>query len=374
MKYGKDRTWAEVSLDNLAYNFKSLSSLIGDNCSLMAVVKGNAYGHGAVSVSKKLEDLGCRHFGTATIEEAMELRENGIFSHILILSPIAKEHINIAIDNKLIISVSDYSHAEVVSSVASYLGKNIEVHLMIDTGMCRYGMAVYKDMNGCIDEAVKINSLPSINLTGVFTHFAAGGDKSEDSFTKNQLAFYKSFIDGVEKKGLKLIHHCGNSPVTLRFPEAHYDMVRVGTVLYGLVPQGCSADVNPIMELKSKINYIKDIDAGDTVGYNRMFRAVKSTRIAIIPFGFVDGIHRRATNKVEMLLHGQRVRTIGKICMDLCFLDITGIPNVKIGDVVTIFGSEGLCCVSPYEITSTYPGSAPELIAMLGNRIPRFYI
>ncbi|WP_066456502.1 MULTISPECIES: alanine racemase [Anaerotruncus] len=374
MKYEHDRTWAEISLDNLDYNYRTLSDLVGPGCTVMAVIKGNFYGNGAITAARSLEEAGCRWMGLATIEEAMELREKGITAEMLLLGPICPEHTKIAIDNNLTIPMLDYAYAREISKAARSVGKTVRAHMKVDTGMCRYGMMVSKNLAQCVDETMQIAALPGIELTGVFTHFASGGDPAEDAFTMGQLANYRAYAEALEARGLKLLRHCANSPVSLRFPEARYDMVRVGTLLCGFNPFGCGVELKPVMQVRARILSIKQLDPGDTIGYNRLFTCERPTIVAIIPFGFVDGIHRSASNRAQMLLHGKRVTLVGKICMDLCFLDITDVPEAKIGDVVTIFGEDSGVFLSPYEITASYPGSAPELSAVIGTRVPRFYL
>ena len=373
MKYECDRTWAEVSLDRLAENYQTLSAWTGPSCKVLCVVKGNAYGHGAVEVSKELERIGCAILGVATIEEAMELRENGIKLPILLLGPITPIHTALAIEQDFIVPLINESYAKEVSNAAAAAGKTIEAHLKIDTGMCRYGLSVGKDMDGCVEEALRMTKLPHIRVTGVFTHFAAAGDPAEDAFTHGQMELFREFSDCMAAAGVTLIRHCANSPATIRFPEVHYDMIRTGTLLYGFNLFGGPA-LKPVMELKTRILQIKRLEPGDTVGYGRLFTCLRPTVLAIVPFGFVDGIHRAASNHASMLVNGKPARIVGKICMDLCFLDVTDIPDVRIGQTVTVFGWDHGVYQSAYELTNCYPGSAPELTAVLGTRVPRFYL
>lgn len=373
MNYERDRAWAEVSLDRLADNYHKLSEFVGPSCKVLCVIKGNAYGHGAVEVSKELERAGCEILGAATIEEAMELREHGIKLPVLLLGPINPAYAALAAEQGFIVPLIDAAHAEELSAAAAAAGKTIEVHLKIDTGMSRYGLSVGKDMDGCVAEALHMTKLPNLRVTGVFTHFAVANIPEEDAFTRRQMTLFRTFSDRMEQNGVKLLRHCANSPGTLRFPEVHYEMIRTGTLLYGFNQYGV-VDLEPVMELKARITQIKRLDAGDTIGYGRLFTCERPTTIAIVPFGFVDGIHRAASNKACMLVNGKPARIVGKICMDLCFLDVTDIPDVKEGQIVTVFGWDHGVYQSAYALTDAYPGSAPELTAVLGTRIPRFYL
>lgn len=373
MKYERDRAWAEVSLDHLAENFKKLSAWVGPSCGVLCVIKGNAYGHGAVEVSRELERAGCEILGAATIEEAMELREHGVGLPVLLLGPITPVHTALAAEQGFIIPLIGEDCAREISAAATAAGKTVEAHLKIDTGMCRYGLSVGKDMEGCVAEALRITQLPNIRVTGVFTHFAVAGDPAEDAFTHEQMQLFREFASRMEAAGVKLTRHCANSPATIRFPEVHYDMIRTGTLLYGFNPFG-GIDLKPVMELKTRILQIKHLDPGDTIGYGRLFTCQRPTVIAIVPFGFVDGIHRAASNQASMLVNGKPAKIVGKICMDLCFLDVTDIPDVQVGQTVTVFGWDHGVYQSAYALTNCYPGSAPELTAVLGTRIPRFYL
>ena len=373
MKYERDRTWAEVSLDHLASNFRKLSEWTGPSCDVLCVVKGNAYGHGAVEVSRELERVGCKILGVATIEEAVELREAGVKLPVLLLGPITPVHTALAIEQNFIIPLINETYAKQISDAAVAAGKVIEAHLKIDTGMCRYGLSVDKDMDGCVEEALRMVKLPNIRVTGVFTHFAVAGDPYEDNFTHRQMDLFRTFWERMDAAGVKLIRHCANSPATIRFPEVHYEMIRTGTLLYGFNPFG-GLELEPVMELKTRITQIKHLNPGDTVGYGRLFTCRRPTVIAIVPFGFVDGIHRAASNKAYMLVNGKPAKIVGKICMDLCFLDVTDIEDVTVGQVVTVFGWDHGMYQSAYALTDTYPGSAPELTAVLGTRVPRFYL
>ena len=330
MNYERDRAWAEVSLDRLADNYHKLSEFVGPSCKVLCVIKGNAYGHGAVEVSKELERAGCEILGAATIEEAMELREHGIKLPVLLLGPINPAYAALAAEQGFIVPLIDAAHAEDLSAAAAAAGKTIEAHLKIDTGMSRYGLSVGKDMDGCVAEALHMTKLPNLRVTGVFTHFAVAIIPEEDAFTRRQMTLFRTFSDRM--------------------------------------------DLEPVMELKARITQIKRLDAGDTIGYGRLFTCERPTTIAIVPFGFVDGIHRAASNKTCMLVNGKPARIVGKICMDLCFLDITDIPDVEEGQVVTLFGWDHGVYQSAYALTNAYPGSAPELTAVLGTRIPRFYL
>jgi len=372
MKYERDRAWAEISLDNLAENYQKLSVWTGPSCKVLCVIKGNAYGHGAVEVSRELERIGCKILGAATIEEAMELRENGIKLPVVLLGPINPKYAALAVEQGFVVPLINEVDAKAVSDAAVAAGKTVEAHLKIDTGMCRYGLSVDKDMDACVAEALRMTKLPNLHVTGVFTHFAVAGDPNEDEFTHRQMDLFRVFSDRMAAAGVKLTRHCANSPTTIRFPEVHYDMIRTGTLLYGFNPFG-GIELKPVMELKTRITQIKHLNPGDTIGYGRLFTCERPSVIAIVPFGFVDGIHRAASNKATMLVNGQPAKIVGKICMDLCFLDVTNIPDVEVGQIVTIIGWDHGAYQSGYGITDSYPGSAPELTAVLGTRIPRFY-
>lgn len=374
MQYEQSRTWAEISLDNLIYNYQKLSNLVGPSCDIMTVVKANAYGHGAVHVSHEIQESGGKFLGVSTIQEAMELRENNITIPILILGTISPMYTAIAFKNDITIAIFDYEYARKISDAAVEKGGKLNVHIKVDTGLARFGISIHKNMKKAIEETLRIAELPGIKLSGVFTHFAVGGDKTQDNYSLMQLNHFNTYADTLLNKGLKLLRHCANSPVTLRFPQARFDMVRLGTLIYGMNPFGFNLDLKPIMELKSRIMSIRYLDIDDSIGYDKMFTAQRLSKIALIPFGYADGVHRCCSNQAHVLVNGKRVKLIGKIGMDISFADITDVPEVKVDDVVTIFGQDQDEFISVYEYTNLYPGSAPELTCMLGRRVPKFYI
>jgi alanine racemase len=374
MQYQRNRTWMEVSLDDLEYNFRLLSDLIGPSCAVMGVIKGNACGLGAVRVAQELQTAGCRFFGAATLEEAVELRDAGIIRPILLLGVIDFAYVSVCLDYRVTLPVLDLAYAAALSDLAHRRGRRLDVHLKVDTGLSRYGIPLDKDMDGALQQAMNIATLPGLALRGVFTHVACAGDPKEDDFTLRQFTLFRRFTEQLAASGLRLTRHCANSPVTLRFPQERYELVRTATILYGFNVFQPDFPLREVASLKTRIIATKEMNPGDSLSYDRLFTAERKTRIGLVPFGYGDGLPRLCTNRAFFLVRGKKARVVGKLCMDLCFIDITDIPEVREGDMVTVFGRDGDAFQSVFDIVNLYPGSAPELTAVLGRRIPRFYL
>ena len=372
MNYEKRRSWAEISLENLTDNYHLLTKLAAP-AKVIAVLKANAYGHGAVPVSKALEKVGCAHFAVATPEEAVELRESGSSAQILVLGAADDPaYVRIAAQMDITLPVFDAYHAKMLASRAG--GIPLKVQWKVDTGLGRYGYTLRDDtIEAAVEQAKQIAATHSLILTGVWTHIACANAPQEDEYTAHQLALFDRLVQGVRAAGLHVAFHCANSPVTLRFPAAHYDFVRPGNALYGFAPYS-DIPLKPVLSLKGRIIYIHSLRPGDSLSYGRLFIAQRPTQVAIVPLGYADGIQRCTTNRMQALVHGIQVPCIGKLCMDCTAVDITDVPCASIGDVVTFVGTDGGRTLRAEDITGLYPGSGPELTSVLGQRIPRIYI
>ena len=372
MEYRKRRTWAEISLDNLIDNDRLLARLAAP-ARVMAVLKANAYGHGAIPVASALEREGCVHFAVATLEEAIELRESGNCAQILVLGAADDPmYVHTAAKMDITLPVFDACHAGELASKTG--GIPLKVQWKVDTGLGRYGYTLREGTTAtAVNQARQIAATPGIFLTGVWTHMACANMPQQDEYTAHQLALFDKLVRGIRAAGLDVKFHCANSPTVLRFPHAHYDFVRPGNALYGFVPYS-DIPFKPVLALKSRILYIHQLQPGDSLSYGRLFTAQRPTKVAIIPFGYADGIQRCASNRMQALVHGIQVPSIGKFCMDCTALDITDVPQAAVGDTVTIVGTEGGRTLRVEDITGLYPGSGPELTTVLGMRIPRFYV
>ena len=371
MKYQRDRAWMEVDLDILGDNWRTIRQNIQPGAEIVVVVKANAYGLGAVPIARELERLGCRNFGVACIEEAMELREAGVGGHVLILGVIPEEYIELMFQWDFSVPVSSLSQAEYYSRLAQRYGQTLKTHVAADVGMSRFGLVLDGQMEQAVAEALAMARLPGLAWQGVMTHFTGMENPWEREFDDHQIGLFLTFCDRLDAAGLKLPRHCSCSAITQLHPECHLDMIRVSALPFGLQPtlyRGFST--RQMFALRARIWHIKEVPLGTPVGYGPLAYTRRRTRIAVIPYGFGDGIHRIIGNRCKMLVHGKRARQIGKLCMDYCMLDITDIPEAKVWDI----GQDGEENISVFEMADLYPGSPCEVSSSIGARTPRLYL
>ena len=358
---------AEINLDAVRHNLTEIRRHIQPQAKLCAVVKANAYGHGAVEVSKIAVECGADFLAVATVEEGLQLRLAGFSLPILILGLIPADAIKISVENNLTMTVCDFDFAKKISDFAAVQNKIAKVHLKIETGMGRIGIFA----EDAVNVAEKISKLPHVELEGIFSHFA-DADSADKTFTKNQLEIFKKTCEKISEKGIKIkIRHIAESAAILEIPDAHLDMVRSGIITYGLYP---SQDVKknillkPAMKLKAKIVFLKKISAGTSIGYGRDFIARKNSVIATLPLGYADG-YIRAYKNFHVEIHGKIVPIVGRICMDQCMIDVTEI-DAKIGDEVILFGSEKISIddAANHLQTINY-----EITCLISDRVPRIF-
>ena len=302
---------------------------------MLAVVKADAYGHGAVEVCKMLYRTGCRYFAVACIEEALHLRENGIEGNILILGNTDPSYAKQLEEQELIQTVDN---AEYASALAAR-GK-VRVHIKVDTGMSRLGLYCHReeDLEPMARAIEGIAALEGLTVEGIFTHFADSDGETED-FTRKQFGLFSSLLDRLNAMGVDVgIRHCCNSAGILRFPEMHLDMVRAGLVLYGLMPSPYVNDpaLQPAMKLIARVSAVNTLKPGDAVSYGGVFKAEKEMRVAVLSIGYADGLSRALSGNLTVGINGREVPLIGRICMDLCMADLGDTP-CKAGDEAVIF-------------------------------------
>ena len=376
----RKRFWAEIDINAAEKNFNLIKNKLNKDTKLCCVVKANAYGHGAVYLSKLYEKLGADFFAVSNIEEAMQLRNNGISTPILILGYTPTSCASILAENNISQSVFSYSYAKELSKSATADGVKVKIHIKLDSGMGRIGFDCIHKREEMLQSIVDVCNMQGLENEGVFTHFALADDGADGAeFTKLQYDRFISAIDGLKDRGIEFkIRHCANSATTFEYPEYHLDMVRVGVVLYGLAPsakvRGCE-ELVPVMSLKSVISMIKEIEEGDTVSYGCTFKAEKKTKVATAPVGYADGFWRsNADNGTQMLIRGQRVNIVGRVCMDQLMLDVTGIKGVREGDYITLIGADKDEFISADELARNNNTIGYEMICSIGERVPRFYI
>ncbi len=367
------RTWAAVSTDAVAHNYRLLRERLAPSCRVIAVVKADGYGHGAPAVAQALQAAGADMFAVATADEAAELREAGIVRPLLILSytpPV--EAARLAAMNAAV-AVADSDHAAALNAAAVAAGVTLDVHIKIDTGMSRLGF-VYRgaDDTAALDAVAAVCELPALNAVGLFTHFACA-DEEDERMTRLQFARFEEATRCLRERGVTFaLRHCCNSAAALRFPEMQLDAVRPGIVLYGLPPAPWMASLAPLLpalSLRSVVAQVKRVPAGEVVSYGATFATARDTVLATVPVGYADGLPRCAGNHAALLVRGCRAPLVGRVCMDQCLLDVTDIPDVCAGDVVTVFG-EGL---PTDELAAATETVGYELICRIGKRVPRMY-
>ena len=365
-----ERVIAEINLDNIAYNMQNIRKAVDKNTKIMAIVKADGYGHGAVEIAKTALYNGASFLGVAIIDEAIELRKNNIFEPILILGNTIEHKLLQVIKYNITQTVFSYDMAKKLSDEAMKIKKSVDIHIKIDTGMSRLGFLPTDD---AIKEILAIKDLPYINITGIFTHFATS-DFKDKTFTKEQFEKYMYVVNKLEENGLtNLIKHVSNSGAILDLKEYRLNMVRAGIILYGMYPSNevlKNIDLKPAMSIKTHISYVKEIDENTSVSYCRTYFTNKKTKIATIPVGYADGYARVLSNKARVFVNGYYAQVIGNICMDQFMIDVTHIENIKEGDIVTILGDG----ITAEELASLQNTINYEIVCTIGKRIPRVYI
>ena len=374
------RTWAEISLDAIEHNYRVIRAAVDPNAMICCVVKADAYGHGAVMLAHEYERLGADWFAVSNLEEALQLRKNGVSKPILILGYTPAEMAYDLASNRISQSVFSLEYARELSRFAQEFGVEIDIHVKVDTGMSRIGF-LFQDEDRdreAIAEMTEAATLPNLRPQGIFTHFSSAdeGVPGED-YTHRQFQCFTDAIAQLKAAGIEFaIRHCANSAAIFDYPEYHLDMVRPGVVLYGLYPSAQmrnKADLWPAMELKSVVSMTKEVGQGVYVSYGRTFETSGKTKIATVPIGYADGFFRVNSGKAQMLVRGRRVRVIGRVCMDQLMLDVTGIDEIKSGDLVTVFGKDGGEEISAAELAALSGTIHYELICLIGKRVPRIY-
>lgn len=369
-----DRTYAKIDLKAIRHNILETRKQIRKGTKIMAIVKADAYGHGAVPVAKTLESL-VDAYGVAIIDEALELRNAGLKHMILILGYTGEEWFEDLVRYRISQTIYTYDMAKKLSDVAVSCGTRTPIHIKLDTGMGRIGFIPSKENVAAVKE---ISELPGIELEGIFTHFARADEKSIEP-AKEQFDRYMNFVTQLEECGLHIpVKHVSNSAAIIGFPEANLDMVRSGISTYGLYPSEDVAKdgivLQPAMEWKTIISYVKSIEPGTSISYGGTFTAEKSMRVATIPVGYADGMKRDLSSKGHVLIHGQYAPILGRVCMDQFMVDVTNIPKAEIGDEVTIFGRQGNLEIPVEEIASQSHSFHYEFLCSVSQRVPRKYI
>ncbi len=368
------RVIAEINLDNIAYNIKQIKSIVNKDTKIMAIVKADGYGHGAVETAKTCLYNGADFLGTAMSDEGVELRKNNIFVPILILGYTIDSKLEEVVEYELTQTIFSFETAKKLSETAKRLGKTAYIHIKLDTGMGRIG---FKPNDETIKTIVDISKLDNIKITGLFTHFATA-DEKDKSFTVLQFNRFKYVSDKLKELGFKdIICHVSNSGAILDMPELNLDMVRAGIIIYGLYPSDevkKIIDLKPAMSIKTHVSFVKQTEENTSISYARSYFTDKKTKIATIPVGYADGYSRLLSNKARVIINGCYAKQVGNICMDQFMTDVTEIENVKENDEVILMGKYNDLEITAEELASVQGTINYEFICGVGKRVPRVYI
>jgi alanine racemase len=361
-------TRALINLSNLRNNLAVARSYISDKTKIMAMVKANAYGHGILEISRELIKNGVTYLGVAYIEEAVFLRENGISTPILVTGAINAEQIPLFIKYDVDITSASIDKSKLISEAATKLNKTAKVHLKIDTGMERIGVHWYHAQD-FIEETM---ALPNLKINGIFSHFASAEDDKE--FTKVQIQRFDEVIAFMKHKNiLPPFIHLANSAGAIFYPQAQYNMVRLGIILYGYMDK-IQEKLKPVMSLKSKVSFFKVVPPNTGIGYTHSYVTENQTRIVTLPLGYADGYSRFFSNKGEVIIRGQRYPVVGNVAMDQIMVDIGQEGTAYNGDDVLVFGEDGADKLSLGELAQKIGTIPYEILCGISSRVPRIYI
>ena len=370
------RICARVDLDAIEYNIEMMRKNIKEDTKMMAVLKTDGYGHGAVQIARVLEDKDyIWGYAVATLDEATRLRRGCMSKPILVLGVVFPDQWPELISNEVRMTVYKEEAVQVVSEIAKVMDKKAYLHIKLDTGMGRLGFPINEES---VDTIERISKLPNVVMEGMYTHFAKA-DEIDKSFTEKQIRDYLWMKEKLAERGVTFeYYHCSNSAGIIDIPEANMDMVRAGISTYGLYPseevKKENVPLKPAMELIGHVAYVKWVEAGIPISYGGTFVTQRRTKIATIPLGYGDGYARSLSNKADVLIHGKRCRVIGRICMDQFMVDVTDLENVEYGDKVTLIGYDGDEHIPVEELGDIADRFSYEFVCDLGKRIPREFI
>ena len=370
------RVYAKIDLDAIAYNMEQMKQNIRPETKVMAVIKADGYGHGAVQIAEMMERWNyIWGFAVATLDEAVVLRTEGIQKPILVLGCVFPDQYMEMLKHEIRMNIYTEEMAESISRMAAREGKTAYMHIKLDTGMSRLGFGINEQSAETIK---RISKMPNVNMEGIFTHFTKV-DEKDKSFTKKQIQEFVWMTERLKEKNVRFAYeHCSNSAGIIDVPEANFDIVRAGISTYGLYPSEevdkTNVKLKPALALKSHVAFVKEIERGTPVSYGGTFVAKEKMKIATIPVGYADGYPRSLSNKGYVLIRGKKAPILGRVCMDQFMVDVTQIEGVSFGDKVTMIGKDGNE-ILPVEVLSELSGRFNyEFVCDLGKRIPRVYV
>jgi alanine racemase len=364
--------WLEINLSALADNIHNLKSVLSPHQQIIAVVKGDAYGHGAVPVSRVALRSGASRLAVALVQEALELRQDGCAAPILILSATPREAAPLLVEQQIEAPVTDLGGAQALSRAAQRLGRPALAHLKIDTGLHRLGLLPEEVPGLCAE----LRGLPGLEIIGIFTHFSSA--PTDPEYTMEQFTAFREAVRLAEEAlGHRIaVRHACNSAATVRYPEAWLDAVRPGALIYG-IPRNRGGlympVMRPVLSLHARLAVVKTVCAGDYVGYDRSWQAPYDCRLGLLPIGYGDGYDRRLSNRGEVLLHGHRCPIVGRVCMDTTIVDLTPAPEAQVEDLVTLVGEQGEAQIQVHDLAEQCDSIEHEIVSRFSSRLPRVY-
>lgn len=375
-EFPKRPTWAEISLDNLAFNFRAVKEFVGNEVKYLAVVKADGYGHGAIECAKCLEREGIDWFGVALPEEGLELRENNISKPILCLGSFWAGQEKILLDNNLTAVIYNLDLAEKINLAAEEKDIKAKIHIKIDTGMGRIGVR-FDETNEFAEKLLKFKNL---EVEGIMTHFASADDLAQNDFTNLQIKRFYESVEVLESKGFRPIYKdLANSPGAVAHENSRGNLVRLGGILYGLgddvLPHEIELpETKPVMSLFTRITHLKRVPKGETLGYGRTFSTEKDSIIATIPIGYQDGYSRSLSNIGRVIIKNKFAPVVGRVSMDWTIVDVTEIADVRLNDKVILFGSSEDLTVKTEELARKTATISYEITCGINRRVPRIYV
>ena len=369
-------TVAEINLAALRYNIRQVQSLLGDRTEILAIVKADAYGHGAVPICQHLKNEGIECFGVATLEEGVALRESGLSSPILILAGVFPEDLGSIVERRLTPVIQDLDAARALDEAAGRLGRRIPVHLKIDTGMSRLGIP-WREWGAALKA---FQPLGHLEVEGLISHFSvAESDEGDDRrFTEEQILRFQNCLEQSRRAGIEPRYvHMANSAAMALWKGSQFNLVRPGLMLYGIYPSSIARQkisLRPVLQWKTRILSLRQIPAGDPVSYGRKFVCPRDSWIATLAVGYADGYSRRLSGRGEVLVRGKRAKIIGIVCMDLTMVDVTDVPGVKIGDEVVLLGRQESKEITVFELAHWMETISHEVLCGIGKRVRRVYL
>lgn len=374
------RTWAEVSLDNLEHNYRAIKNHIPEGCRFLGVMKADAYGHGAVPLSHALCELGAEYLAVSNLEEAIQLRRGGVRAPMLILGYTPASFADTMVFMDITQEVHSLEYAKELDTALAGTNYILNVHLKLDTGMTRIGFFAY-DHERTLPELLEVCGLPHLHVEGVFTHFCVADSKApeDEAFTRTQYARFTAMLDALAAHGIRPeLRHCASSGATILYPELALDMVRPGIATYGHAPSEDAEgilDLRPLMTVRTTVAQLREIPAGTSISYGRTYTAERDMRVAVLPIGYADGLLRGLSGKVSFRIRGRMARSVGRICMDMCMVDVSEIPGIRVGDEAALFGYDTDGTLLPCERIAQQAGTISyEILCGISKRIPRIYM